>query len=93
MSEIEVARTEPAAKKQGKLWAIVLAGGRGTRLRGLAKHEPALNELAVLGWRRRSVGVCTFVLLFLIMAPVPHRFMDALGIMSPYIPVAGGPML
>ena len=60
---------------------------------GAAKHEPALNELAVLGWRRRAVGVFTFVLLFLIMAPVPHRFMDALGIMSPYIPGAGGPML
>ncbi|MDP2603438.1 MAG: hypothetical protein Q8S00_12720, partial [Deltaproteobacteria bacterium] len=46
MSEIEVARTEPAAKKQGKLWAIVLAGGRGTRLRALAKHEPYIRSVA-----------------------------------------------
>ncbi len=60
---------------------------------GAAKHEPALNELAALGWRRRAIGVFTFVLLFLIMAPVPHRFMEALGIMSPYIPGPVGPML
>ena len=60
---------------------------------GAAKHEPALNELAALGWRRRAVGIFTFVLLFLIMTPVPHRFMEALGIMSPYIPGPVGPML
>ena len=60
---------------------------------GAAKHEPALNELAALGWHRRAIGLFTFVLLFLIMAPVPHRFMEALGIMSPYIPGPVGPML
>lgn len=51
---------------------------------GGVKHEPALNELPAPGWRRRAVGVLAFVLLFLIMAPVPHRFMSALGIIRPY---------
>ncbi len=49
------------------------------------KHAPALNELAPLGTGRRAVGALAFVILFLIMAPVPHRFMDALGFACPYL--------
>lgn len=55
MSEIEVAGTEPAAKKQRKLWAIVLAGGRGTRLRALTRHlygEDRPKQFAVLAGSR-----------------------------------------
>ena len=60
-------------------WAILIFFLAGV------KHEPALNELTALGWRRRLVGAFAFVLLFLIMAPVPHRFMDTLGVTCPYV--------
>lgn len=60
-------------------WAILIF------FLGGAKHDPALNELPEPGSGRRSVGALAFVLLFLIMAPVPHRFMTALGILCPYL--------
>jgi membrane-associated protease RseP (regulator of RpoE activity) len=60
-------------------WAILIF------FLGGVKHEPALNELPEPGWRRRAVGALAFVLLFLIMAPVPHRFMTAVGIICPYL--------
>ncbi len=55
-------------------WAILIF------LLGGVKHEPALNELPTPGWRRQAIGALAFLLLFLIMAPVPHRFMTGLGI-------------
>jgi membrane-associated protease RseP (regulator of RpoE activity) len=60
-------------------WAILIF------FLGGVKHEPALNELPEPGWLRRAVGTLAFVLLFLIMAPVPHRFMTTLGIICPYV--------
>ncbi len=60
-------------------WAILIF------FLGGVKHEPALNELPPPGWRRRALGALAFVLLFLIMAPVPHRFMTALGVVCPYV--------
>lgn len=52
---------------------------------GGVKHEPALNEVPAPGWKRRAIGALAFLLLFLIMAPVPHRFMSAVGIVCPYL--------
>jgi len=52
---------------------------------GGVKHQPALNELPSPGPARRAVGAIAFILLFLIMAPVPHQLMAALGIRCPYI--------
>ena len=49
------------------------------------KHEPALNELPPPGWKWGLIGAFAFALLFLIMAPVPHRLMTALGILCPYL--------
>ena len=60
-------------------WAILIF------VLGGAKHDPALNELPEPGWGRRAIGALAFVLLFLIMAPVPHRFMTALGVLCPYL--------
>lgn len=51
---------------------------------GGVKHQPALNEIPAPGPARRAVGALAFILLFLIMAPVPHQFMAALGISCPY---------
>lgn len=52
---------------------------------GGVKHEPALNEVPAPGWKRQAIGTLAFLLLFLIMAPVPHRFMSAVGIVCPYL--------
>ena len=60
-------------------WAILIF------FLGGVKHAPALNEVRVPGWQRRVIGAFAFVLLFLIMAPVPHQFMTALGILCPYV--------
>lgn len=49
------------------------------------KHQPALNEVPSPGPARRTVGAFAFILLFLIMAPVPHQLMTALGVSCPYI--------
>ena len=52
---------------------------------GGVKHQPALNELPIPGWRRSAIGAFAFILLFLIMAPVPHRFMSVVGLKCPYL--------
>jgi hypothetical protein len=38
-----------------------------------------------MGVSRMAVGAFVFVLLFLILVPVPHRLYDALGIHCPYL--------
>ena len=60
-------------------WALVVylvAGEKGV---------PPLNDLTRLGRGRLAVGAFAFVLLFLILAPVPHRLYDALGMHCPYL--------
>ena len=52
---------------------------------GGVKHEPALNELPAPQGLRQALGALAFLLLFLILAPVPHRFMTPLGILCPYL--------
>jgi hypothetical protein len=59
--------------------------GHPDLLPGRVKHEPALNEVPAPGWKRQAIGALAFLLLFLIMAPVPHRFMRAVGIVCPYL--------
>ena len=60
-------------------WAIVIFFLTGF------KHEPALNEVIELNVGRRLLGALAFLLLVLIMAPVPHQFMQVLGLACPYI--------
>ena len=60
-------------------WAIVIFFLTGF------KHEPALNEVIELNWGRRLLGAFAFLLLVLIMAPVPHQFMRVLGLACRYI--------
>jgi membrane-associated protease RseP (regulator of RpoE activity) len=60
-------------------WALIvyfIAGRKGL---------PPLNDVSRMGVGRMAVGVFAFVLLFLILAPVPHRLYDALGIHCPYL--------
>lgn len=60
-------------------WALIvyfLAGGKGM---------PPLNGITRLDAGRFALGVFAFALLFLILAPVPHRLYDALGIHCPYL--------
>jgi Zn-dependent protease len=60
-------------------WALVvyfIAGGKGL---------PPLNDVSRMDAGRQAVGAFAFVLLFLILAPVPHALYDTLGIHCPYL--------
>jgi membrane-associated protease RseP (regulator of RpoE activity) len=60
-------------------WAFIvyfIAGGKGL---------PPLNDISRMGVGRLAIGAFALVLLFLILAPVPHRLYDALGIHCPYL--------
>jgi Zn-dependent protease len=60
-------------------WALIvyfIAGGKGL---------PPLNDISRMGAGRLAIGAFAFVLLFLILAPVPHRLYDTLGIHCPYL--------
>ena len=58
-------------------WAFIvyfIASGKG---------QPPLNDFSRMGVGRLAIGAFVFVLLLLILAPVPHRLYDALGIHCP----------
>lgn len=60
-------------------WALIvyfIAGGKGL---------PPLNDVSRMGVARQAIGAFAFVLLFLILAPVPHALYNALGIHCPYL--------
>jgi membrane-associated protease RseP (regulator of RpoE activity) len=60
-------------------WALIvyfIAGGKGL---------PPLNDVSKMGGGRLAIGAFAFVLLFLILAPIPHRLYQALGIHCPYL--------
>jgi Zn-dependent protease len=61
------------------MWAFIvyfIAGGKGL---------PPLNDVSRMGVGRQALGAFAFVLLFLILAPVPHALYNALGIHCPYL--------
>lgn len=60
-------------------WAIIVFFIAGTR------SAPPLNDVSKLDTRRVAIGALAFVLLFLILTPVPHAFYQSLGIHCPYI--------
>jgi membrane-associated protease RseP (regulator of RpoE activity) len=49
------------------------------------KGMPPLNDVSSLDARRLATGSFAFILLFLILVPVPHRLYDALAIHCPYL--------
>jgi len=60
-------------------WAIIVFFIAGT------KSAPPLNDVSRLDPTRVAIGALAFVLLFLILLPVPHAFHEAIGIHCPYI--------
>ncbi len=61
------------------MWAIIVFFIAGT------KSAPPLNDVSPLDSRRVATGAFTFILLFLILMPVPHAFYQSLGIHCPYV--------
>ncbi|MEX1138691.1 MAG: site-2 protease family protein [Bacteroidota bacterium] len=60
-------------------WAIIVFFIAGT------KSAPPLNDVSRLDGTRVAIGVLAFVLLFLILTPVPHAFHEVIGIHCPYV--------
>lgn len=46
---------------------------------------PPENDVTELDRKRVAIGAIAFVLLFLIMSPLPHVFYRTLGLHCPYI--------
>jgi hypothetical protein len=61
------------------MWALIVYFIAG------AKGLPPLNDVTKLGAGRIAIGAFAFLLLVLILMPVPHRLYDALGIHCPYL--------
>lgn len=59
-------------------WAIIVffIAGRGT---------PPLNDLTPISAGRQWLGYATFLILALILIPLPHAFWDTAGIYCPYL--------
>jgi len=60
-------------------WAIIVFFIAGT------KSAPPLNDVSKLEGGRVVLGAVAFILLFLILIPVPHAFYQSMGIHCPYI--------
>lgn len=60
------------------IWVIIVffIAGRGT---------PPLNDLTAISTGRRWLGYATFLILALILAPLPHAFWSEAGIHCPYL--------
>jgi hypothetical protein len=61
------------------LWAFIVYFIAGTR------DAPAANDVTPMGLPRKALGYFTFLLLLLIIVPVPHALHEAMGIHSPYL--------
>jgi membrane-associated protease RseP (regulator of RpoE activity) len=60
-------------------WAFIVYLIAGTY------DAPAANDVTPLGWPRKALGYFAFLLLLLIIVPVPHALYEAIGIHSPYV--------
>ncbi|HEX4085647.1 MAG TPA: site-2 protease family protein [Chthoniobacteraceae bacterium] len=59
-------------------WAIIVFFIAGTR------DAPAANDVTPMGWPRKALGYFTFLLLLLIIVPVPRALYQTIGVHSPY---------
>ncbi len=60
-------------------WALIVFFIAGTR------DAPAANDLSPIGPQRRALGYLTFLLLLLIIVPVPHSLYEAISVHCPYL--------
>ena len=60
-------------------WALIVFFIAGTR------DAPAANDLTPVGSPRRALGYFTFLLLLLIIVPVPHALYEAISVHCPYL--------
>jgi hypothetical protein len=60
-------------------WAFIVFFIAGTR------DAPAANDLTPLDFPRKALGYFAFLLLLLIIVPVPHSLYEAIGTHSPYL--------
>jgi Zn-dependent protease len=60
-------------------WAFVVLFIAGTR------DMPAADDVSGVGRGRQALGAAMFVLLLLIIVPVPHSLWEAIGIHGPYL--------
>ena len=61
------------------LWALLVFFIAGTQ------DPPAANDLTPVGPLRKALGYFTFLLLLLIIVPVPHALYEAIGVHCPYL--------
>jgi membrane-associated protease RseP (regulator of RpoE activity) len=61
------------------MWAFIVFFIAGTR------DMPAANDVTPIGPARQLLGYFTFLLLLLIIAPVPHSLHEVIGIHSRYV--------
>jgi len=61
------------------MWAIIVYFLSGF------KSMPPANDITDVDRRRVIIGAVTFVLLFLIISPLPHVFYKSLGLHCPYV--------
>jgi hypothetical protein len=60
-------------------WAFIVFFIAGTH------DAPAANDVTPVGIRRSVVGYLSFLLLLLIILPVPHSLIEVIGLHSPYL--------
>ena len=60
-------------------WAFIVFFIAGTR------DAPAANDVSPVGLPRKALGYFTFLLLLLIIVPVPHALYEAIGVHCPYL--------
>ncbi len=60
-------------------WAIIIFFLAGI------KSAPPLNDISKLDNKRTALGLIAFIILFLILIPLPHSFYQSLGIYCPYV--------
>jgi hypothetical protein len=60
-------------------WAFIVFFIAGTH------DAPAANDVTPVGFPREALGYFAFLLLLLVIVPVPHSLYEAIGVHCPYL--------